>query len=96
MMDIHQYFRQAKETDGLDVPVLIRKYFPYMDIGKAEIFPDYPLQPYIQLDPKATPDDIFMKRVYPWLLGSVKLISPTVPNIASAVHLQTSPFAGVA
>lgn len=96
MMDIYEYCQQAEETDGLNVAEMIRKHFPYMDIGKAELFPDYPLQPYRQLDPKATHDDIFLMRVKPWLIGTVKLIAPNVPNIPLTVHLQTSPYSGAA
>ena len=96
MMDIRDFFHRAIEVDDLNITKFIQEHFPHLVIYTNEMFPNYPLQPYKQLNPEATTEDIFMNRVYPWLTGSVKLISYSVPNIPVAVRLQTSPFVGVA
>jgi len=96
MMDINEYYRQALETDGLNIIEFIQKYFPEISIKQTELFPNYPSQPYRQMNPDATNDEIFMKRVHPWLLSPIQLVSKTVPNVPITVHLQTSPFSGTA
>lgn len=96
MMTAREYYQKAYEIDGLDIPVYIEKYIPFTAVDSAEIFPNYPDKPYRMLKPNATPDEIFRNRVEPWLLNPVKIITTKYFNLSLLVHLQTSPFAGLA
>ena len=96
MMNAREYYQKAYEIDGLDISIYIEKYIPFTSVDSAEIFPNYPDQPYRNFKPDATPDEIFRNRVEPWLMNPVKIITQKYFNLSLVVHLQTSPFAGLA